>query len=329
MLLVDGTIANTLSVSLNTAADEMEVFLSGIEVFPQEGEVAGLLTMRNSTTEGVKKYLSDLNALAREVIEEVNRFHSDGAGLTGHATHTSTNAVSGPLVPLTAAGLSFTPVTGSFDVIVHDATGAVLSTVTVAVTAGVTTLEDVRAAIDADPTLTATISGGLLTVTAGGGSSFTFANDDSDALLALGLNGFFEGTDASNIQISALIDGDLAKIAAGRADLAGLVHPGDSSNALALAQLKDALTLAGGTLSFGGFYASMVETVGQATQESARFVENQERVVELLRNFREEISGVSLDEEMTELIKFQHAYEAAARFIRVADEMLDTLINQM
>jgi flagellar hook-associated protein 1 FlgK len=48
-----------------------------------------------------------------------------------------------------------------------------------------------------------------------------------------------------------------------------------------------------------------------------------------LKDFQQSISGVSIDEEMAEMIKFQHGYNATARFITEADKMLDTIINRM
>ena len=55
----------------------------------------------------------------------------------------------------------------------------------------------------------------------------------------------------------------------------------------------------------------------------------QELLVKELANRRDSISGVSREEEITELIREQHAFNAAARLISVADEMLDTIINRM
>ncbi|OWZ84854.1 flagellar hook-associated protein FlgK [Natranaerobius trueperi] len=84
-----------------------------------------------------------------------------------------------------------------------------------------------------------------------------------------------------------------------------------------------------GTATFNDFIDSTVADLGVETQEAMRMVENQELLVGQLENQREAVSGVSLDEEMTNMIKHQHAYNAASRVITTIDESLDTIINRM
>ncbi len=109
---------------------------------------------------------------------------------------------------------------------------------------------------------------------------------------------------------------------------------GDGSNALKLAQLKHELTMVlpgneQATGTFEDYYRAVIGQLGVAGQEARRMVENQELLVSQLQNNRESVSGVSLDEEMVNMIRFQHAYSAAARMVTVIDEMLDRIINQM
>jgi len=77
------------------------------------------------------------------------------------------------------------------------------------------------------------------------------------------------------------------------------------------------------------FWRSICAEVGVISQESVRMVNNQETLLNELENKRQSISGVSLDEEMTNMIKFQHAYNAASRYITTIDEALDLIINRM
>lgn len=78
-----------------------------------------------------------------------------------------------------------------------------------------------------------------------------------------------------------------------------------------------------------GYYQSAIGILGVESQNASRLENNQNLLVNHLNYRQEEVSGVSLDEELTNMIKFQHAYQAAAKFISVVDEMLNILINRM
>lgn len=76
-------------------------------------------------------------------------------------------------------------------------------------------------------------------------------------------------------------------------------------------------------------YQELVSVLGAQSQSATRSVANFEASLQATENRRQSVSGVSLDEEMANLVKFQHSYSAAARLISVADQMLDTIINRM
>lgn len=76
-------------------------------------------------------------------------------------------------------------------------------------------------------------------------------------------------------------------------------------------------------------YQKLVSTLGAESQSATRSVANFEATLQATENRRQSVTGVSLDEEMANLVKFQHSYSAAARLISVADQMLDTIINRM
>jgi flagellar hook-associated protein 1 FlgK len=76
------------------------------------------------------------------------------------------------------------------------------------------------------------------------------------------------------------------------------------------------------------FYASLVGKVGTESSQAQQMSANQQLVVDQLNNRVSSVSGVSLDEEATDMVRFQHAYQAAARVITTMDEMLDQLINR-
>jgi flagellar hook-associated protein 1 FlgK len=324
--LVDGTSTVPLATTYNGANDTLDLTVGTTAVTPRSGALAAVLSARNSPTGVLKQAVTDLNTLAQSVIAEVNGIHASGAGLSEFTTLTAATAVGSSSTPLSAAGLAFPPGGGSFQVIVHDATGAVLSTVTVPVAAGTTTLGDVKAAIDADPNLAATVSGGKLQITATAGNTFTFASDTSGTLAGLGLNTFFTGASALDIGVNPVIEGDVTKIAAAQADTGGLVHPGDGSNALALARLRTAPTMSGGTDTFTGFYGTLVSRIGSQTRDNSQALDQQQAAVQLVQGLQQQTSGVSTDEELITLTQSQHAYAAAARFVTTVDELIQTLL---
>ena len=107
---------------------------------------------------------------------------------------------------------------------------------------------------------------------------------------------------------------------------------GDGSNALAIAGLQTAATmsediLGENTESFGEFYASMVSAIGAEAQEYSSSFSNIEFMKLQFESSQDAIAGVSLDEEMTNLIKFQHSYQASAKVIATVEKILDSLLN--
>ena len=116
--------------------------------------------------------------------------------------------------------------------------------------------------------------------------------------------------------------GDVAKVAASATGEAG-----DGAIALAIAGLEDALTMGGEKVSFGGFYQQVIADIGTSARQAAHMVQVHEATLHQYTNNKDSISGVAIDEEMVNLMRYQRAYEAAARLTTAIDEMLDTLIN--
>lgn len=104
--------------------------------------------------------------------------------------------------------------------------------------------------------------------------------------------------------------------------------PDDNRNVLRLAGLRSTrITGLNGTLD--DFYGTIISRLGVDSQEAQRMAESQEYMVSQLEERRKQISGVSIDEEMTKMIMYQHAYNAAARMITAVDQMIDTVVNRM
>jgi flagellar hook-associated protein 1 len=141
-------------------------------------------------------------------------------------------------------------------------------------------------------------------------------------------NGNFQGA-ASSLRVSDKIMSHLDNIAASKG-INGEAFSGDGSNALLLANVKDAnLDFGGTTTNVMSFYQGVIGDMAVNTNEAERMTRNSDTLRLSVDQRRESISGVSLDEEMTNLIQFQHAYNAAARTITMVDEMLDKIINGM
>ncbi len=145
-----------------------------------------------------------------------------------------------------------------------------------------------------------------------------FGLDDSTG------NDFFTGTGASDMQVNTLLVNDLNLIAAAP-DLGGV--PGDGANAVVIANLQHKEVLSGNTATFDGFYGSLVSDVGNKILSVNAYYQHQSDMVTQLENYRDSVSGVSLDEEMVNLVKFQSAYDASAKLISTADELIQTVLS--
>ncbi len=135
---------------------------------------------------------------------------------------------------------------------------------------------------------------------------------------------FFTGTNAGDIQINQGIIDNIALIAAS-ADGA----PGNNDIALMLSDIPNEPLLTNNTQSIAQKYNGLVSTVGSHINSAESILRSQEMVLAQLELQKSSVSGVSLDEEMTNLIKFQRAFDAAARVVRSVDELFQTLINMV
>ncbi len=317
-----------------------------------KGKLGGWLDMRD---EIVAKYKQDLTELASEFIWAVNKQHSQGVGLTTFSSATGTYSASAPgaAVTTSASGLDYYDKIsgGTFEVWVYDSTDTLVNGggTTVTVTAGVTTLNDIATAITAlDPDISASVNvDGKLAITTANGHTFAFSDDTSNVLAALGINTFFTGSTAGGMGVNDVIGSDKDYIAAARIDSDatssgyGTFATGDNTNALATVDLQytsmcisewtydrikgDTEGTTAATIE--EYYHSLVGSLGIKGSSISRSRAFNEVMVNELNTIRESISSVSLDEEMTQLMQYQHAFAAAAKLITVSDEMLRTLLG--
>lgn len=136
-----------------------------------------------------------------------------------------------------------------------------------------------------------------------------------------GIN-FFTGTDAMSIAVDPAVENNINNIAAS-ADGA----PGNNAVAALIANLQNATVMDGNTHTYSQFYNGFVSGVGADIQSAKTESESTQLVKEQLLVQQNSVSGVSLDEEMTNLIKYQHGFDAAARVVTTVNEMFQTIIN--
>ena len=127
---------------------------------------------------------------------------------------------------------------------------------------------------------------------------------------------------AAAMQVNPAVQADGTLVAA-----SGNGAPGDNQIARALANLRDAKVLGGGTATMSETWAQLTYRVGSDAETAERLRQSRHDVTTEVQRLRDQLSGVSLDEEAASMLKFQRAYEANAKFFTAVDQMLTTLMN--
>lgn len=104
---------------------------------------------------------------------------------------------------------------------------------------------------------------------------------------------------------------------------------GDNTLTLAIAELDDNRLASLGNRDFSTYYRSIVTDLGESVAKVDARLEDENIVFGLLKEQQDSVSGVSIDEEMTDMMKFQRAFEATGKLIRAIDEMLDVIVNRL
>ncbi|MDQ7031735.1 MAG: flagellar hook-associated protein FlgK [Desulfonauticus sp.] len=311
----------------------------------QGGTIGGYFLFRDAYA---GKYKEKLNAFAKALAWEVNRIHSQGAGLDKFNYSNGTYSVTNTSVALSdpASGLIFGDKLqkGNFTIFVYDSSGNVVENSALdfdSATSGIQnfdpsvhSLEDVRDAINNSFShVSASIVDNKLVLRADDGYSFAFSNDTSGLLAALGLNTYFQGSTASDLGLNQFVNSNISYINAGHVNGAGEVNEGDNTIALQLAGLENKnvsiFTTREGLTSqtLQEYYNSLVGNVGADTEMANFNYTYNKTLADDLNDRQDEVSGVNMDEEMANLIKFQNSYAAAAKLINVANDMIKTVIN--
>jgi flagellar hook-associated protein 1 FlgK len=131
------------------------------------------------------------------------------------------------------------------------------------------------------------------------------------------------------IEVNPMLFRDPSSVAAGFGENGREANPGNGDAAAAIASIRNTQVMVGKYKTFDDYFAGTIGHIAFLGEESGRAFATEQQVMWYLRQLRESISGVNIDEELSNMIRFQKGYEAAARFITTVNSMLDTLINRM
>ena len=279
------------------------------------GQLRGYLDMRDTE---IGSILDKMNILSGSFIQEFNSIHRQGFGIDG------------------SSGLDFfTPLDVKVGHNVNNKGTASVSMTNASPTSiSVDEFEMVFTSSSSFNLNNLTTNASLGTFEFNAGTTFNVKDGFAVTISGAAVSGdkvkFSASEDAaSRMSVSSKITADRQKIAAGTTTNA------DGGNALRMANLQNELAFnsvtwssGSGSFTFDEYYNAVVSTIGIESFSAQAILRQQEGVMLQLNSRRESISGVSIDEEMIKMIKFQQAYNASARMISMVDEMLDTL-NRM
>jgi len=318
--LVDSTTAGHLETEQSGVGEPLQVY----HVYPNgvrenitanidSGELGGILELRDQVIPDIQERM---DRFAAALALEVNRIHRQGVdqtgaaggdffdGLNAYASAKSGNSggagvTASSLTDLNALTLHAYEVrftaANAYDVVDVD-TGAAVSTGNAYASGSAITFDGIS-----------------LTIADGAGGA-PAAGD------VFAVNTFHDA--ARNLAVAAPIEASLDAIAAGRG-----AAPGDNQNALDLASLENQLVAEGGRTTLGQAYTGILTDLGTRVNNAQNAQDRQNQIVDQTRNLVQNLSGVSIDEESSNLIRFQRTFEASARVMSVVDEMYQTILN--
>lgn len=303
--LVMATNASTLSTQ-GSALDpaHLEIHMAGQDItkFLSGGELTGNLRFRDEVLDPAQQRLG---LLAAGIAIEFNKLQQNGYDLDGNS-----GAPSPLFAPPVISVTSSNPATVLTAGYVTPASSANLQPSDYKVT--------VTGTVPTSYTLTRLSDNATIASPAAAGFTLAFDGNEAVGNTFLVKPTFYAARNIAD-QLS-----DPRKIAAA-STAAGV--PGDNSNALSMANLEQTKTLLGGTASFSEGYGQLVAQVGTLTHSADISRSAQDVLLKQATASREAISGVNLDEEAANLIKFQNAYQASAKVVSVVNSLFDTLIG--
>lgn len=289
------------------------------------GKLAGLIESRDRV---LGNFLGQLNDFSKTLISEFNRLFANGQGLVGHQNLTSQDAVTSTSAALDQSGLAFSPSNGSFKIHTRNLQTGVVKTTEVPVRLyglpNDTTLESLAASINDIDGLSARVTAQRkLEISSDSANvDFSFSEDTSGFLAAMGVNTFFTGQDAGSISINVVVQNDPRKF---NASLGGVGV--DSRNAELLGGFATRPLDSAGGESISGVYDRMAAGVTQSSAVAKSVAAGFRVFQQTLEGQHFAISGVNLDQETVNMMTYQRMFQASARFVATINELLGMLVE--
>jgi len=299
----------------------------------QGGELGGMLDLRDNK---LSSYIQQIDSISANLIFSVNQVHASSANTAKLSTVIGEQSSSAALAlndPAQTAPFASQIQSGSFKIHVYDAAGlaVVAGGTAITITAGTTSMNNVVTSLNAVAGITASVDAtGRLSINAAAGQSFALSADSSNFLAAYEINNFFSGGDTASMRLSSAVQNNANAISIGQADpTTSSIQAGDSSSALAILALQNKALSVDGTTSSSLFDRGTSLSTQYGSDVAVSLQQKSYRSVEAtsLESQRQAVSGVNVDEELINMIKFQRAYQASAKIITTTNTMLDSLMG--
>ena len=325
------------------------------------GQLKGLVEVRDEIIHGDDGFLTRLDVIADEIRFQVNRVQSQSVSQRMYTTQTGAFDLGSDLANVGGMAAMQTDITQE-DYLRSpvDVNRVVAGTIifaggvnadnlttmppsdtdpsdTVEINPGMS-IEEVRQAIDDSVAVNATIVDNRLVVSAATPEGvYGVVSDSSGVLAALGIGALFGGTGARNMAVNQEIMDDSRLLGIGRINVDNIAAPtqvsfddGNNEGALALGVLRTSqVNLFNQDSTLIGHYATTAGILGSVINQNTDALTAQRSSQDFISQVRESISGVSLEEELTDLVRFQRAFQASSKMINVADELMQTIIGMV
>ncbi|MBF0340860.1 MAG: flagellar hook-associated protein FlgK [Magnetococcales bacterium] len=353
-LLADSVYSATFGRSITQTATGFQGIKIDNKDFDQEkvagGQLGGLLELRDKIINGPKGFLTQLETLADEIRFQVNKVNSQAVGktlvpgMTGVVSvgNDLDTALSALVTDITSANYQKGPVDANRVVsgTITFATGTAdnLKPVSVEITTSMTLNQIQKAIDDLDGVKAEITPDKKLKISAeNAGSSIGVVVDGTGFLAALGVGALLGGRGAGDMAVNPALLADPDLVGVGKLKADNLTAPtkvtfddANSQGALAMGSLRNTkFALFGNNATLTSHYANMVGDLGAIISQDQESLTAQDSAQSFISDMRDSISGVSLEEELTDLIRFQRAFQASSKMVGVADELMQTIIQMV